>query len=168
MFPAACKVYDSDANLRGDNNNSNQIAENTANNQANQAKDDALELSKIINLPYVPAEEAVFREENVGEKSNQTAAANRKKLIAVLKFSDTDTEKIVAQSDQYPPAPAPAKLDVESWFPPELIAVSQESGDESLKGISYPANDFYSETYNNGKITRINNTDYFVLELFSK
>ena len=52
-------------------------------------------------------------------------------------------------------------------LPPELIAQSQGSGDEILKGKSYAANEFFSESYKNGKITRINDTDYFILELTS-
>jgi hypothetical protein len=36
-----------------------------------------------------------------------------------------------------------------------------------LKGAAYAANDFLQSPYNNGKLTRINDTNYFVLELFS-
>jgi len=34
--------------------------------------------------------------------------------------------------------------------------------------LSYPANAFYLEPYTDGRITRIENTDYFVLELTAK
>ncbi|MDQ3042529.1 MAG: hypothetical protein M3R11_09180, partial [Acidobacteriota bacterium] len=73
---------------------------------------------------------------------------------------------IVASAERYK-TPAPADIDAEDWFPPELVAKSQESGDASLKGIGYAANDFLQPPYSNGRLTRINDTDYFVLELFS-
>ena len=163
---ASCKIYDSDANLRGDRNDTNQAAVNASNNQANVARDDVIELSKIINLPFEPEQEAVFREDGAGSENNTGNAPGRKKLVAVMKFSESDAEKIVEQSAKYQPAPAPVKLEAESWFPPELIAVTQESGDESLKGTAYPANDFFNPPYASGRITRVNRTDYFVLELF--
>ena len=133
-------------------NSANQVSNTNAN--SNLTKDDAEELTKSVNLPFTP-EEVVWRETN---------SSNTKKLIAVLKFSPQDTQAIVAQIEKQGAA-APAELDAEDWFPPELIAKSQESGDEILHGNAYAANDFYSESYKNGKITRINDTSYFVLEL---
>jgi hypothetical protein len=124
------------------------------NSNTNLTKDDAEEFAKIVNLPVTP-EEIAWRETN---------SSNTKKLIAVLKFSPQDTQTILAQIEKHKAA-APAEIDAEDWFPPELIAKSQESGDEILHGNAYAANDFYSESYKNGKITRIGDTSYFVLEL---
>lgn len=133
-------------------NSANQSA--SANSNSNLTHDDAEDLGKIVSLPYVP-EEAAWRETN---------SQNTKKLIAVLKFSSADAQAIVAQAEKYKPA-APAELEAENWFPPELIAKSQESGDESLKGNAYAANDFISRDYKDAKLTRISDTNYFVLEL---
>ncbi len=83
-----------------------------------------------------------------------------------MKYSAEDAQTVVEQSDKSKPAFA-SDIDAESWFPPELVAKSQESGDENLKGTSYPANNFLQEPYKNGKLTRINDTDFFVLELTS-
>ncbi len=143
----------------GRSENANQKA-NSANQAANadsnsdSTKDDTEEFGRIVSLPYVP-EETTWRE---------TTSQNTKKLIAVLKFSASDAQAIVAQSEKYKPA-APAELEAENWFPPELIAKSQQSGDESLKGNAYAANDFISREYKDAKLTRINETNYFVLEL---
>lgn len=133
-------------------NTANQAANTDSN--ANLTQDDTEELGKIVSLPYVP-EETTWRVTN---------SQNTKKLIAVLKFSVQDAQAIVAQAEKYKPA-APAELEAENWFPPELIAKSQESGDESLKGNAYAANDFISRDYKDAKLTRINETNYFVLEL---
>ena len=115
-----------------------------------------------IKLPFHP-EEAVWREETPGK----TPAPTDKKLIAVLRFSKDNADKVTAQAEKYKPG-ADVKINTESWFPAELIAQSQTSGDETLKGISYPANDFFNTPYTDGKISRIEGTEYFVLELFAK
>ena len=137
-----------DAANKRDAQNSN------TNSNASPAKDDAEEFSKVVNLAVAP-EEVLWRE---------SETKSGKKLVAVLKYSSVDAQTIVANAEKHRAAIA-AELDAENWFPPELIAQSQGSGDEILKGKSYAANDFFSESYKNGKITRINDTDYFVLEL---
>ena len=53
----------------------------------------------------------------------------------------------------------------ETWFPEELTAQSQLSGEGVLKGTAYAANEFFNIPYGSGKVTRIRGTDYFVLEL---
>ncbi len=124
------------------------------------AHDDVEELGKIIKLPAAP-DEATYSEIklNGGEPNNV-------KLVVILKFSTADANRIAAGAERYKP-PAPADVDAEDWFPPELVAKSQESGDAVLKGVEYAANDFLQPPYASGRLTRINDTDYFVLELFS-
>ncbi len=144
-----------------------------ANNQAvendnkNIPKDDVEGLERIVKLPIQP-EEATWREDNSDNQSgnNNLSAPPGGKLTAVLKFSAEDAQKLVEQIDKSQP-PTAAEVDAESWFPPELIAKSQESGDESLKGTAFSVSDFLQEPYKNGKMIRINETDYFVLELTS-
>ncbi len=144
----------------------NQSAQNK-NNNANISKDDVEELGKIIRLPVQP-EEASWREDNSETQGNDNIAltSTGKKITVVLKFSAEDAQTIVEQADKNKP-PFASDVDAESWFPPELIAKSQESGDEAIKGASYSANDFLREPYKNGKLTHINDTDFFVLELTS-
>ncbi|MBA2495293.1 MAG: hypothetical protein H0V31_11430 [Acidobacteria bacterium] len=153
---------------KNENSNINQPINQTANNDnANIPKDDVEELERIIKLPFHP-EEATWRETDLETKGsdNRVPAANGKKLTVVLKFSAEDANKIIEQAEKYKPAAA-SDVDAEDWFPAELIAQSQLSGDENLKGKSFVANDFLQPPYVNGKITRISNTDYFVLELTS-
>ena len=136
-------------------NVSNQTANSNPN--ANLTNDDAEEFSKIVNLPVMP-EEVAWRETN---------RENQKKLIAVLKFSAADAQTVVAQAEKRRPA-ASSEVDAENWFPPELVAQSQQSGDAAIKGSAYAADDFLLEPYKNGKMTRIDGTNYFVLELTDK
>lgn len=135
------------------NTNSNQTPNKPSNTNANAdtTKDDTEEFAKIVKLPVQP-EEVSWRE------------TNDKKLIAVLKFSATEANNLVAQIEKQKP-PQTAEINAENWFPPELVAQSQQSGDASLKGKEYAANDFFLVPYTKGKITRINETNYFVLEL---
>lgn len=151
------------------NVNTNQETNKTdeiSNENANVAKDDVAELSRIINLPFDPDESSVWREidltPNIANEKN--SGKSDRKLIAVLKFTPEQTAEIVKRAETYKPS-VPAVLEPESWFPPELTAQSQASGDETIKGNSYAANDFVKTPYTDGKLTRIVNTDYFILEL---
>lgn len=136
--------------------NSNQgTVESGEKNSAPIAKDDAEELGKIVNLPFAP-EETTWRED--------AAAPNPKKLTAVIKFSPEAAAAIARQAENVKPATYSA-IEAEAWFPAELIAQSQLSGDETLKGATFAADNFINPPYNQGKITRVDGTNYFVLEL---
>ncbi len=169
FFFAACKTYDNDSNVvrqtQGNTNQSEKIKD-IGENQS-QAKDDAEELSKLIKLPY-ETEEALWKIEPLGKNQNseRVPGPTDNKLIAVLKFKSADAQKLVEQAANYKP-PTENSISVENWFPPELIAKSQESGDETIKGTVYAPNDFAQPPYQNGTLTRIAETDYFVLELFT-
>jgi len=152
-------------------NNGNLNAADQSNNAAkptNEAvKDDLVELELTIKLPFHP-EEARWMEETFGKPGdNRVPGPTDKKLTAVLLFQKPDADKIVEQAATYG-TPVPAVINPEKWYPNELVAQSQTSGDETLKGNSYPANDFLNLPYTDGKITRIEGTDYFVLELYAK
>lgn len=154
--------------------NSNQSANNAnrgnaaGNSNNNSASDDVEELGRIIKLPFTP-EEATWRETNPNTQntSNRIPAPNEKKLIAVLKFSPADAQALIAQAEKHG-APKVEKLNVETWFPAELIAKSQLSGDETLQATTYAANDFFQNAYSGGKLFRIDETNYFVLEMTAK
>ena len=168
-FFAGCKTYDNDSNVIRQSTNENQNAKikDIGENQS-PAKDDAEELGKLIKIPY-QTEEALWKTDQVvkDQNNNSDPAPDNKKLIAVLKFNSADAQKIVEQAEQYRPA-GEVSINVESWFPPELIAKSQESGDETIKGNRYAPNDFAQPPYQNGSLTRISGTDYFVLELSAR
>jgi hypothetical protein len=153
-------------NGEAQNLNSNQTANSqTLNENPNSIKDNVEELELTIKLPAHP-EEVLWREDKTNTQNN-AQATNGKKLTAVLKFTAEDAGKIVAQSETYRPA-TPAQIDTESWFPAELIAQSELSGDETLKGSAYAANDFLQPPFTDGKLTRLENSNYFILELLGE
>ena len=153
----------------GNSNASNQAANAIGNNRMT-VSDDLAGLSALIRLPEVPARSETADEPETRDREEvvwhevETGNPKGKKLIAVLKYSPEITAKIIESAEKHKPA-APADVDAEDWFPPELVAKSQESGDASLKGVEYAANDFLQPPYTRGRLTRINDTDYFVLEL---
>ncbi len=162
FFSSACNNDNLTNPTNSSTENSNQI--NGANGEnANSAKDDIDELGKIIKLPLLP-EEANYWEENSTESGGNQNSAQNKKFVAVLKFSPENAAQLVSHIEKTRP-PVDLKIDAESRFPAELVAQSQLSGDETLKGKSYAADDFLQIPYRRGKITRVENTDYFVLEL---
>lgn len=110
------------------------------------------ELTLLVKVPY-PTEDAVWKE-----------YAGEKRVVAVLRFSPQDANTLVAEAARSGAA-VPATLEVEPWFPNELIAEAEASGDNSLKGSAYPATAFLQEPYSAGRLTRIEGTDFFVLEV---
>lgn len=142
----------------------------TAESNRDLAGDDPVQLIKAVNLPENP-QELVFKEIPVSgeEKENrpqQRPSPEEKKLVVVVKYSPGETATIIEKAKKYR-EPVPTKIDAEDWFPAELIAQSQAAGDEALKGKTYAADDFLKTPYTDGKLTRIDNTDYLILELFA-
>jgi hypothetical protein len=128
----------------------NYPAENT-----NVAKSNVEELGMLVNVPY-EAEDIVWKED-----------AAHKRLIAVLRFSSADADKVVAEALPHG-TPQQVTLSSETWFPAELIAQSDMTGDNLLHATAYAGDAFYQEPYTSGRVLRVEGTDYFVLELSKK
>lgn len=146
----ACAGGTENNNARG---NSGETA--VADVNANVAKTNVEELGMLVNVPY-ESEEAFWKEDPAS-----------KKVIAVLRFPKPEASRLIADAEKIGP-PRDVSITPETWFPPELIAQSDTSADDLLKGQAYAANSFFQPPYNDGRITRIENTDYFVLELSAK
>lgn len=143
----------------GGNNNSNAASAvlNPTLESENAAKTNVEELKLLVNVPYEVEDEDIVWKENPGQK----------KLLAVFRFSGEDADKIVAESAAYR-TPESVTLSLESWFPSELIAQGEMSGDDTLKGVAYAANSFFQEPYTSGRLFRVDDTDYFILEVTAK
>lgn len=139
---------DSNANQNSSGNSSN--AENVK-----ATKDNVEELSNLIKMPETP-EEAVWRED-------ETQNPKGKKLTAVLKYTAETAGKVTENAAAQ--QPSEVEIGTEDWFPEELTAQTQLSGNESLKGNSFAASGFLNPPYAHGKLVKVQNTDYFVLEL---
>jgi len=161
----ACRASENQNGGSQNSDSNNSVNSQILGENANSIKDNVEELELTIKLPAHP-EEALWREDKMNVQGD-APAQDGKKLTAVLKFTAEDAARIVAQTETYRPA-TPAQVETESWFPAELIAQSELSGDETLKGNAYAANDFMQPPFADGKLTRLENSNYFILELFAR
>ena len=143
-----------DSNTLRPNINTN-FDSNATNANANKAEDDEAELDKLVNLSFVP-EENVWRKDIVGGQadSNRAPGPSDYKLTAVLRFSEKDTKSLVAKVSAAKP-PFDAEIEVETWFPAELIAQGDTTGNSKIKGKGYSADDFLKPPYSQGSLIRI-------------
>lgn len=128
------------------------------------ANDNAEELGMLVRVPFEPVEVA-WKE--APTKSTTGDQQYSKRLIAVFLFSSEDAAKVVAEASVIKTSES-VVLDTEEWYPAELIAQGELNEGSTLKGQSYAANSFLQEPFSDGRITRVDGTDYFVLELFAK
>ncbi len=147
------------------NSNQTNVAREPNSEQTNPSSDDIGKLLDVVLLPEVP-EEVVWKEEKMGVVNDRAPGPTDRKIIAVLQYTPENATKLIALIEKNK-QPEPAEIDVENWFPEELIAQSQLSGAEKIKGMAYGANQFFNMPFGNGRITRIDGTDFFVLELFT-
>lgn len=87
-----------------------------------------------------------------------------KKIVAVFRLDEQGTKKLADQLKAKLPGAA-RTVTVEDWFPAELVAGGETTGASSVDGTAFPADDFFQAPFTQGTITRINDTDFFVLEL---
>jgi hypothetical protein len=130
-------------------------AANSSAENSNAAKSNVEELGMLVNVPY-EAEDIVWKDD-----------AAHKRLVAVLRFSSADADKVVAEAMTHG-TPQPVTMSTETWFPAELIAQSDMTGDNQLRATAYAADGFYQEPYSSGRVLRVEGTDYFILELSKK
>jgi hypothetical protein len=136
------------------NSNVNSSAANSRTNDNQVPKDNIEELGMLVRLPVEPEE--VAWEEN----------PEQKKLTAVMRFSPENAAKMAAEISKNGP-PTPEKVSVESWFPNELLAQGELTGESVVKGHSFTAEPYLNPPYTKGRITQIESTDYFILQISS-
>lgn len=154
FFLLAAQVLISCSGTTGNSNAVNSEAANSTNAAPAGPKDNIEEFGMLVRLPFAP-EEVAWKEK-----------PEQKKLTAVIRFSPENAQKMAAEVAKSG-TPSPETVTVESWYPNELIAQGELTGESTVKGQSYPAEPFLNPPYTKGKITRIENTDYFILQISS-
>ena len=142
----------------GDGQNNAVNRTSTTNPQAsnsNVAKSNVEELGMLVHVPY-EVEDIVWKQDPTDRN-----------IVAVFRFSEQDAAKLVAEAEKAGPGHT-VSIPVETWYPDELIAQGEMSGDSSLKGTALPANMFFQEPYSTGRIIRVEGVDYFILEISAK
>ena len=143
---AACGPKPAQTNTNSGASNAN--APDTQNGARTKVED----LSLLINMPF-EAQDVTWKQ-----------SKDQKKITAVVRFDPEDTNKLVVEAEKFGPAQK-ATVDAQSWFPDELTGQSDLHGDEPLSGKAYPANLFFQDPYNSGRVVRVDGTDFFVVEL---
>ena len=90
-----------------------------------------------------------------------------RKLLAVLRFTPENSKKIVEHAAKLK-AGEKVSIPSESWFPAELVSQGDLSGDDNITATAYPADEFFQAPYSEGKLSRVENSDFFVLEMTAK
>lgn len=124
-------------------------------------KDGVEELEALIKFEIKP-EDLVwkeFRAENAG-------SVQGRRILAVFQLTKQDAKDLVDRSSKNGEGTS-ALIPVEKWFPPELITQSDMSVDEGIAVTTYPADEFFKGPFDKGTISRVDKTDFFVLELFA-
>ena len=149
--------------FRSTNDNANAAANaNAANlNSANGSQtpnDDVEALRNLVRVPFEP-EEVVWR--------TFPSGPNGQRLVAVFRLSPEDSRAFAAKANAAG-GEGSVQLNVEQWFPAELIAMGETTGETAVTGKAFSANDHFQPPFNVGTITVIPETDYVVLELKEK
>ena len=145
-------------------NTTDELANANVNTNSNTAEDDLGKLKEIINLPFEPEFNNYRVEPMVRDAiSSKSPQPNDRKLTVVMKFSAEDTESLGTQLRGT--KAFQTETLAEDWFPSELVAIGNTSGDGSLKATGYSSQLFAKPPFNKGSLIRINDTDYFVLIL---
>jgi len=136
----------------GDGANNANSAVSTVASNTNKANTNAEELGMLINFAW-ETEDLAWKKDDA-----------KKMLTAAFRLSPEDAKKL---SDQLAAKGqgAPKEVAVEDWFPAELIAQGESRGGSTVPATAYPANDLYQQPYTQGTISRVEGTDYFVIEM---
>lgn len=129
-------------------------ANETQANSQRKGNDNLEELRALVPIAFEP-EEVVWRTSESGGK---------RRLTAVLVLTSDDHRKLAAK---YAGAPADVQVNVEPWFPVELVTMGEASGENTFAGKAFPANEFYQTPYTAGSIVFVPDTNYIILDLHS-
>lgn len=132
-----------------------------ANTDRESVSSDVAALREKVDLPFAPLE-AVWLEEKLGNPNNSVPGPTDYRLTAVLKFSNSDAEQLMKKIDAEK-LPG-GSVQIEEWFPFEL---KNKAADNELGGTKYDAGAFSRSPYTSGTVSRVENSDYFVLKLLS-
>ena len=126
------------------------------------------ELKKLINLPVEPSA-AKWTAETFDNSQGAIPGPSDYRLTALLRYDDKSAARLSEKLlDGGVIEQSIGNADVKSWFPDEVKKEAKSSdGKTYLEGAKLPPDKFFRAPYRNGKLIRVGQTDYFVLNLFS-
>ncbi len=138
-----------------------------ADNAGSRPHDSIEEFSMLANFPFA-LEEVLWENRPMAKPgSERVPTQNERKIVAVIRFSEEDTPKFIAEIEKSGPG-KPVEISSEEWFPPELRAQSDVTGSDTLSGTAFSAQPFMLPPFTEGRLIKVDGNDSFVLEMFSK
>ncbi len=125
------------------------------------AKDNVDELATLIKIPY-ESEDLVWKEFPAAADGSSP-----RRVLAVFQFTPADAKKLIENASKVRSG-SPVLITNEKWFPKELITQTEVSGEEGVHATAYAADEFLLPPFTEGTLARVDNTDFFVLEVFAK
>lgn len=125
-------------------------------------------LGRLVNLSVRP-EAVTWQERRLGTNSRpEVPGPSDYALTAVLLYGAADADTVAASAEKIAPSSA-APVPVQDWFPAALKGAAKPgaAGRPTLDGQRYRADDFFRSPLLNGSLTRVANTNYYVLRLFT-
>lgn len=122
-------------------------------------KDTSDELAILIKFPFEP--------EDLAWREFPATGDQRRRVLAVFQLLPEDSKKLTERSSKIRPGKS-VSLATEKWFPTELTMLNEMNSDEGIPATSYAADEFFNAPFTEGSLSRVDNTDFFVLELFAK
>jgi len=131
-----------------------------------QVNEKAEELGLLIKLPFVPVEVAWVEQPAVAEPG-RSPGPNDKKLRAVILYEKEDADQLAAEAAKLG-EPTAVEIDADTWFPAELLSQSELNEGQKIMGKAYSADMLFQAPYLAGTMVRIDETNYFVVEMFTR
>lgn len=155
LIPAiAFLVLSACTNPNGPANSEASVPAKTAQTDPKASTSDE-ELGMLINFDLDP-EDLVWRKDE-----------SKKTLTAVVRLNTEDAKKLSDRLTTMAPG-SPYSVQVDDWFPAELKAQSEGTSGSTVDGLAFPADNFYLDPYTKGIVVRVNDSDFFVIELAAR
>lgn len=113
------------------------------------------ELGLLMRVPFESDEI-----EDIAWKSNPDSRS----LVAVIRLTEDGAKRADAEVFQGR-SNGRGSIDVKSWFPKELLTKSEMNGDADLDGTLLPIDALILPPYNSGRVVKIDDSEYYVIEM---
>ena len=158
------KAVNVPVNDRHSNNSQNMNQPDAKNSEV---KSDIETLSKQINLPVLPVE-AKWTAETLDNSKGAVPGPTDYRLTALLKYDEKGAKELVQRLEAEGAEKSLGNVEISQWFPEEVKKEAKTIDDRFvLEGAKYEPDLFLRVPYTGGKLIRVGETNYFVLNLFS-
>ncbi len=151
-------------NGRQSNNSQNM---NQANAKNVEVKSDIEALGKLISLPVRPVE-VRWTAETLDNSQGTVPGPTDYRLTALLKYDEKGAKELVQRLEAEAHEKSLGNTEINGWFPDEVKEQAKTIDERSfLEGAKYEPDLFLRSPYTGGKLIRVGETNYFILNLFS-